>query len=364
MIKPALPYLDVIRRARDEFGAPIAAYNVSGEYAMLKAAAERGWLDERRAVLEVLTSIKRGGPGPIVSRRGRTDWLVTQSPMTRSEELFARARAASPGGVDSGAASVRWAEPAVHRPRRGRHVEDAGKPIARYVQSWGAVVRHARPRSWLLAPPSRDRSARRPSRIAPGRADRGGRRWNGSPVSSRQAAMTADLAQGGRPCGRGEGYHGHTSPCWPRPVRASPRWALPWRPASAGRGRRVVLPYNDTGAVRRSNAPAPMCARDRQPIAANLGVVLPTDGFRTAARPGSGARYRVDRRHRLSRRAAGPGVLRCAADLTSWEGDGWRVPLRRSGQAPRGDGAPGAHRPSLPAGLESGRGRRGLAALT
>jgi porphobilinogen synthase len=67
MIKPALPYLDVIRRARESFDEPIAAYNVSGEYAMLKAAAERGWLDERRAILEVLTSIRRAGADQILT---------------------------------------------------------------------------------------------------------------------------------------------------------------------------------------------------------------------------------------------------------------------------------------------------------
>jgi len=61
MVKPALAYLDVIREARDRFDAPIAAYNVSGEYAMVKAAAAKGWIDERRIVLEILTSIVRAG---------------------------------------------------------------------------------------------------------------------------------------------------------------------------------------------------------------------------------------------------------------------------------------------------------------
>ena len=67
MVKPALAYLDVIARARDRFDAPIAAYNVSGEYAMLKAAARNGWLDERRATLEALTGIKRSGADIIIS---------------------------------------------------------------------------------------------------------------------------------------------------------------------------------------------------------------------------------------------------------------------------------------------------------
>jgi porphobilinogen synthase len=77
MIKPALPYLDVIRRARDEVGARIAAYNVSGEFAMVKAAAERGWLDERTAVLEILTSIRRAGADLVLTYHAAdaADWL-------------------------------------------------------------------------------------------------------------------------------------------------------------------------------------------------------------------------------------------------------------------------------------------------
>ena len=61
MVKPATPYLDVIRRVKDETGAPVAAYHVSGEYSMLKAAALNGWIDERAAVLETLTAIRRAG---------------------------------------------------------------------------------------------------------------------------------------------------------------------------------------------------------------------------------------------------------------------------------------------------------------
>ncbi len=67
MVKPALAYLDIVRRAADEFNIPIAAYNVSGEYAMVKAAAARGWIEEERTVLEMLTSIKRAGASTIIS---------------------------------------------------------------------------------------------------------------------------------------------------------------------------------------------------------------------------------------------------------------------------------------------------------
>jgi porphobilinogen synthase len=67
MVKPALPYLDIIARVRDRFDLPLAAYNVSGEYAMLKAAAKAGWLDEERVIRETLVSIKRAGADMIIT---------------------------------------------------------------------------------------------------------------------------------------------------------------------------------------------------------------------------------------------------------------------------------------------------------
>jgi porphobilinogen synthase len=77
MVKPALAYLDVIREARERFDAPIAAYNVSGEYAMVKAAAANGWIDERRIVLEILTSIVRAGADFILTYHAKNAarWL-------------------------------------------------------------------------------------------------------------------------------------------------------------------------------------------------------------------------------------------------------------------------------------------------
>jgi porphobilinogen synthase len=77
MVKPALPYLDLIRRVKDETGMPLAAYNVSGEYAMLKAAAANGWLDERAAVLEALTCIRRAGADVVISYHAKdaARWL-------------------------------------------------------------------------------------------------------------------------------------------------------------------------------------------------------------------------------------------------------------------------------------------------
>jgi porphobilinogen synthase len=71
MVKPALPYLDVIQRVKARFGYPTAAYHVSGEYAMLKAAARNGWIDEPRAMLECLTSIRRAGADIIITYYAR-----------------------------------------------------------------------------------------------------------------------------------------------------------------------------------------------------------------------------------------------------------------------------------------------------
>ncbi|MHB8183696.1 MAG: porphobilinogen synthase, partial [Candidatus Desulforudaceae bacterium] len=67
MVKPALSYLDIIRKVKDEFRMPVAAYNVSGEYAMVRAAAQKGWVDERSLVLEMLTSMRRAGADIILT---------------------------------------------------------------------------------------------------------------------------------------------------------------------------------------------------------------------------------------------------------------------------------------------------------
>ena len=77
MVKPALPYLDVLRRVKDEFDYPTAAYNVSGEYAMVMAAAERGWIDERQATLETLTAIRRAGADVVITYHAKkaAEWL-------------------------------------------------------------------------------------------------------------------------------------------------------------------------------------------------------------------------------------------------------------------------------------------------
>ncbi len=85
MVKPALAYLDVIGKVRDAFNCPLAAYNVSGEYAMVKAACRQGWLDEQQVVLETLTAIKRAGADIILTYHAKdaARWLQTASGDTR-----------------------------------------------------------------------------------------------------------------------------------------------------------------------------------------------------------------------------------------------------------------------------------------
>ncbi|MBN9523560.1 porphobilinogen synthase [bacterium] len=77
MVKPALSYLDIIRRVKERFRVPVAAYNVSGEFAMVKAAAAKGWIDERRVTLEILTSIRRAGADMVLTYHARdvAKWL-------------------------------------------------------------------------------------------------------------------------------------------------------------------------------------------------------------------------------------------------------------------------------------------------
>ena len=80
MVKPALAYLDVVRAVREQTQLPLLAYNVSGEYSMMKAAARQGWIDERKAVLEALTGMRRAGADAIISYHAKdaAGWLSSE----------------------------------------------------------------------------------------------------------------------------------------------------------------------------------------------------------------------------------------------------------------------------------------------
>ena len=159
MVKPALPYLDVITRVKDAFGYPTAAYHVSGEYAMLKAAARNGWIDEPRAMLETLTSIRRAGADIIITyyardaaraRLARTRRSEPSSVMktTRSARLFARALQILPGGVDSPVRAFKsvGASPLFIKRASGARLEDVdGNTLHRLRDVVGTA--HSRPRA-------------------------------------------------------------------------------------------------------------------------------------------------------------------------------------------------------------------------
>ena len=98
MVKPAGPYLDIIRRARDNFTVPLAAYQVSGEFSMIKAAAANDWVDERRVALESLIGIKRAGADIIITyfAKDAARWLARVT----DEHPGCRARSSLPAGVN------------------------------------------------------------------------------------------------------------------------------------------------------------------------------------------------------------------------------------------------------------------------
>lgn len=100
IVKPALSYLDVISGARERFDVPVIAYNVSGEYSMVKAAARAGWIDERRITLEILTSIKRAGAGQILTYHAKqaARWL-REDAAARTQPRQVPAASASDGGL-------------------------------------------------------------------------------------------------------------------------------------------------------------------------------------------------------------------------------------------------------------------------
>ena len=141
MVKPALPYLDVIRAVRERFDAPLAAYSVSGEYAMVKAAAAAGHLDERRAALEGLTAVRRAGADVVISYWAKEAAGVA---VKVGSELWRRATAVIPGGVNSPIRAMRAVgldEPVFMRRGEGAYIEDVdGNRYLDWVMSWGPLI--------------------------------------------------------------------------------------------------------------------------------------------------------------------------------------------------------------------------------
>ena len=171
MVKPALAYLDIIQRVRDTFDVPVGAYNVSGEFAMVKAAAANGWIEEKRIALEILTghSSRRREHRAHLSCEGRgalaEEWLsedflasrndeLTQTGQNAAacarEEIFRRATDVLVGGVNSPVRAFRavGGDPIVVDHAAGARLWDAdGNEYIDYVCSWGALILgHAHPK--------------------------------------------------------------------------------------------------------------------------------------------------------------------------------------------------------------------------
>ena len=162
MVKPALPNLDIIHRVRERFDVPLAAYNVSGEYAMVKAAATNGWIDERRAVMEIARALlardyhpadvpreryctlvegRRMSSGPVKTTDAASSGAKSRS---KSAEVFERGTRTLVGGVNSPVRAFRavGGSPLVIDRAKGARLWDVdGREYIDYVCSWGALIR-------------------------------------------------------------------------------------------------------------------------------------------------------------------------------------------------------------------------------
>ena len=208
MVKPGLPYLDIVRRVKDAFGVPTAVYQVTGEYAMLKAAAQNGWLDERACVLEVLTAFKRAGADAILT-------------------YFALAAARLARASDS-------AEPSVRRTRAARRARSVVEP--RLVVSPRAVAPLLRREDRTARTSARGVSMRRCARRR--RASRGGQRGvarrRRSRARSRRPSRRRRRAPAGCRCARSPSPPRRRRPAADPTARGAASTPAPPRAARAG----------------------------------------------------------------------------------------------------------------------------------
>ena len=297
MVKPALPYLDVIRAARDRFDLPLAAYNVSGEYAMVKAAAAQGWLEERQAALESLTAIKRAGADIVVSYW--TKDLAVLALRTRSA-LWQRALELIPGGVNSPVRAMRAVgldEPVFMRRGAGAEIEDVeGRRYVDWVMSWGPLIfGHADAETLAaVAEAAARRDELRSADRARGRARRGDRRRRsvgreGPPrLLGTEASMSAiRLARGftrrDRVLKFAGCYHGHADALLASAGSGLATLGIPSSPGvpSGAAQDTIVCPYNDADAAAAAVAEwgEGLACVLVEPVAGNMGVVPPEPGF-------------------------------------------------------------------------------------
>ena len=331
MVKPALPYLDVIARVKMRFGQPTAAYHVSGEYAMLKAAAARGWIDEtarddgnadrhpprRRRHHHHLLRARRGADAERVrpsrsrsrgrSPRGRPqvrDSLgrsaSTMKKPIKSQKLFERATQILPGGVDSPVRAFKavGGAPLFIRRASGATIEDVdGNRFIDYVMSWGPLIHGHAPRGLVKAIGGGGEARHELRRAEPARARARRARARADAVDGARALRQLRHRGGDERRARGARVHR------PRPDRQVRGLLSRTRRRVPRQGR---LRRDDARQCRRARAcprrsPPTRCsratttsrrskrsasrtpARSRriivEPIAGNMGVVPPADGF-------------------------------------------------------------------------------------
>ena len=300
MVKPALPYLDVIRAVRDRFDLPLAAYNVSGEYAMVKAAAAAGDLDERAAALESLVAISRAGADVVI-----TYWAKELAPCCSSHGAVASgaegdARRRELAGA--GDARGRRRRAVLRRPRRRRVPRDDRRPPpARLGQSWGPLLfGHADPETLAAV---EDATRRGTSFGAPtqGEVELAEEIVDAVPSaelvrlvsSGTEAAMSAiRLARGFTRRDRVlkfEGcYHGHGDAFLARAGSGLATLGIPSSPGvpSGVTADTIVVPYNDVEAAAAAVARlrGGSCGDPRRARRREHGVVPPATGFLEALR--------------------------------------------------------------------------------
>ena len=265
MVKPALPYLDVIRAVRERFDCPVAAYNVSGEYAMVKAAAAAGHLDERQAALESLTAIKRAGADLVVSYWTEEPRVVA----LRQRSDLAQAR----GEADPGRRQLAGAGDAQRRPRRAdlhpqrQRLDDRGrrrKPLRRLGAELGAAA--LRPRRRGDAGRDRRGGAARDDvrRADRGRGRAGGRDRRRRPVGRDGAPRLVRDRGGDERDPAGPRLHPprpdhQVRRLLPRPLGRAPRE----RRLRPGDARHPVQPRRPDGARRRTPSSPPTTTSTR-----------------------------------------------------------------------------------------------------
>ena len=305
LVKPALPYLDVVRAVRDRFDLPLAAYNVSGEYAMVKAAAAAGDLDERAAAVESLTAIRRAGADIVI-----TYWAKEFARWHRREPRSHRALAPRAEGHPRRRQLAR-ARDAGRRPRRavlrdarrGRLPRDRRRPPpARLGAVVGAAaLRARRPRDGRGRARGGGRrarrSARRPSARSswPRRSSTPSRR-SSSCGSSRRAPRRRCRRSGSRAAFTRRDrvlkfagcYHGHADPFLASAGSGLATLGIPSSPGvpSGVTADTIVVPYNDIEAVAAAVAlhGEGLAAILVEPVAGNMGCVPPAPGFLEALR--------------------------------------------------------------------------------